>query len=423
MRAQRWLTTSVVVASMTLAAAACSSGTNASSGGGSQSLRVASVSTDRAGMAAVLKLFKKAHPDVKVSTSYADTDQYQSTLRTQLSSGTAPDVFFAWPGNGNPGAMEVLVPGGYLADLSDQPWVSKIPQGIKPVTQVKGKTYVLPLSFSGIGAIYNKNALADVGAQPPKTWDQVLALCDAAKKKGKVAFALGNQTPWVTQLVDYALVPTTVYAGHPDFDTRMKAGQSSFAGSGWKTAMDQYLQMNKRGCFSKDPLGTSFESSLKQVATGKAVADIQVTSILSQLKSEAPKGTQFGMFAVPATNDPAQTQMPGAAGGSYGVNAKADNKKLAMQLVRFMGTTKAVDAYAEATGNLPSIPNSQFQVDPALQTLVDYQKQGRTVPFMDQLWPNPKVQQVHFTGVQEIFSGKSTPTDVLNQMDQAYSSQ
>ncbi|WP_329260197.1 hypothetical protein OG417_23960 [Actinoallomurus sp. NBC_01490] len=29
---------------------------------------------------------------------------------------------------------------------------------------------------------------------------QTLALCDAAKAKGKVAFALGDQTDWVTQL-------------------------------------------------------------------------------------------------------------------------------------------------------------------------------------------------------------------------------
>jgi raffinose/stachyose/melibiose transport system substrate-binding protein len=39
---------------------------------------------------------------------------------------------------------------------------------------------------------------------------------------------------------------------------------------------------------------------------------------------------------------------------------------------------------------------------------------------MDQLWPNPKVQQAHFTGVQNLFAGKSDVAAVLKQMDQAY---
>ena len=408
----------LTLSAVTLGAAACSSGTGASSDDGS--LRVSAVATDRAGTEAVIKAFKQKNPGVEITTAYADTDQYQGTLRTQLSSGTAPDVFFAWPGNGNPGAIEVLAPTGYIADLSGRSWTSKIPSGIKPVTQVGGKTYIVPLTFVGIGALYNKKALDEVGAEIPTTWTQVLSFCDAAKDKGKVAFALGNQTDWVTQLVDYALVPTTVYASNPDFDQKMKAGSATFAGSGWKTAMDKYLEMNERGCFSKDPLGTSFETSVSQLAKGDAVAAVQVTSTLNQLKSEAPQGTEFGMFPVPATDSPDETRMPGAAGGAFALNAKAQNPDLASEFIDFLATPEAMNLYAEATGNLPGFPNDQHKADPALQPLVDFQKDGRTVPFMDQRWPNPKVQQAHFTGVQEMFAGDSDPAAVLKQMDAAY---
>jgi raffinose/stachyose/melibiose transport system substrate-binding protein len=407
------------IAAAAAVTAACSSGTGSSSGG-AKTLRVASVSTDRAGVEAVIKAFKQHNPDVEFTTSYADTEQYQGTLRTQLSSGTAPDVFFAWPGNGNPGAIEVLAPTDYIADLSARPWTSQVPAGIKPVTQVGGRTYVVPLSFVGIGALYSTKTMAQVGARPPDTWSRLLAFCDTAKAHGKVAFALGDQTDWVTQLVDYALVPTTVYAATKDFDQRMKAGTATFAGSGWLSAMNKYREMYKRGCFSKDPLGTSFETSLSQVAKGQAVAVIQVTSTLNQLKSEAPQGTEFGMFAVPATDDAAQTLMPGAAGGAYAMNAKTKNTGLATKFIDFMASPEAMNRYVSATGSLPAIPNTAFHADPALQPFIDYQKAGRTVPFMDQLWPNPKVQQAHFTGVQNMLAGKADPAKVLHEMDQAY---
>jgi raffinose/stachyose/melibiose transport system substrate-binding protein len=39
---------------------------------------------------------------------------------------------------------------------------------------------------------------------------------------------------------------------------------------------------------------------------------------------------------------------------------------------------------------------------------------------MDQLWPNSKVQQTMLSGLQEIFSGQSTPDKVLAAMDADY---
>lgn len=371
-------------------------------------------------MDAVVAAFKKANPGTDVNVTYADSDPYQSTLRTQLSSGTAPDVFFAWPGNGNPGAIAVLGPQGYLDDLSGQPWAKQIPQGIQSVTRIDGKTYILPVTYTGIGAIYNKKTLADVGKAEPTTWSQVLELCDAAKAKGKVAFALGDQTPWVTQMVDYALVATTVYAQNPDFNAQQAAGKAQFSGSGWKTAMDKYLEMNKRGCFSKDPLGTSVDEANRQVGQGDAVAAVQVLAVTGQIEGTAPAGTEFGMFPLPATDNPADTRMPGAAGGAYAVNAKSGKKALGEKFIDFMAEPQNMNLYASKDSAAPALPNDTFRPDPAFAPLLAYQKENKTVPFMDQLWPNPKVQQVHLSGVQDLLSGRADPDSVLKQMDSTY---
>ncbi|MGW9131810.1 ABC transporter substrate-binding protein [Streptomyces sp. NPDC055681] len=399
---------------------ACSSTASSSGGSSGATLRISSTASEKASLDAVVAAFEKANPDTKINVTYADTDPYQSTLRTQLSSGTAPDVFFAWPGNGNAGAIEVLAPGGYLADLSGQGWAKRVPDGVKSVTQVKGKTYVLPLTFTGIAAIYNKKALDETGKGEPKTWTDVLQLCDAAKEKGKVAFALGNQTPWVTQLIDYALVSSLVYAKDKGFDAQQKAGKVSFADSGWKTAMDKYLEMNKRGCFSKNPLGTSVDTANQQVGKGDAVASVQVLAVAGQIKDAAPAGTEFGTFALPATDNAADTRMPGAAGGAYAVNAKSGKTAAAEKFLDFLAEPENINLYATKGNAGPALPNDAFKPDPSFATLLSYQEQNKTVPFMDQLWPNAKVQQEHLSGVQELFSGKSTPKEVLGRMDSTY---
>ncbi|MEU6356599.1 extracellular solute-binding protein [Streptomyces sp. NPDC047072] len=409
-----------LVATTTAAAllAACSGGTkSASGGGGSKTLTLASV--DQGSVEDVVKAFEKANPGVKVRYTTSGADQYQQQIRTQLSSGTAPDVMSVWPGNGNPGATHVLAKPGYLRDLSDQPWAAKLPAAIKSVAQYDGKTYTAIFGQNGIGAVYNEQALKKAGLTPPDTWTKLLDFCKAAKAKGTPAFALGNQDNWVTQLVQYALVATTVYGPDRDFDQKMQAGQATFAKSAWATALDKYLTMEKTGCFQKNPLGTNYEMSQQLAATGKTLGIVQGNWVIALLKGKNPQGT-FTLKALPATDDPSQTLIPAAAGAGYGVNAKAKNPELALKFVNFVMSPEGMNLFVKKQGGLPSLPDTGYQVDPSLAELSTFITSNRTVPFMDQLWPNAKVQQTMLSGLQEIFSGQTTPEKLLGDMDDDY---
>ncbi|SCF06019.1 carbohydrate ABC transporter substrate-binding protein, CUT1 family [Micromonospora coriariae] len=406
-----------LLASMTALAvlAACSGGTNAESS--STTLTLASV--DQGSVEDVIKAFEAANPGVKVNFTTSGADQYQQQIRTQLASGTAPDVMSVWPGNGNPGATYVLAKPGYLLDLSDQPWAAKLPDAVKSVAQYEGKTYNAIFGLNGIGAVYNQQAMDKAGLTPPGTWTDLLAFCRAAAAKGTPAFALGIQDNWVTQLVLYGLVASTVYTKDPAFDTKMQAGQATFAGSPWKTALAKYLEMHQTGCFQKNPLGTSYEASQELAATGKTLGIVQGNWVIALLKGKNPNGT-FTLKALPATDEPATALMPAAAGAGYGINAKAKNKELALKFVTFVMSPEGMNLYVKKQGGLPSLADTGYAVDPSLTELSTFINDDRTVPFMDQLWPNAKVQQTMLSGLQEVFSGQSTPDKVLAAMDADY---
>jgi raffinose/stachyose/melibiose transport system substrate-binding protein len=409
----------VVLAVLSVIAAATTAAASAQSTGGG-SLRIYAISGDRIPMEAVLKVWKRQNPGVKVSITYADTSPYQSTLRTQLAAGTAADVFQVWPGNGNPGAIRVLAPYKFLADLSTQPFAKREPAGIRSVTHVKGKLYMVPPAYSGIGAIYNMETLTKLGVSAPTTWSEVLALCDKAKEADLAAYSLGNQDQWVTQLIPYALVSTLVYRTQPKFEAKLAAGEASFARSGWVTAENKYVEMNERGCFQEAPLSTNYTASLPIVAGGRAVAVVQGSWAFAPLREANSKAT-YKMFPFPATNNPAQTWMPGAANAGFAVNAKTRNP-LAMKFVRFVASPAFQNTFARTQGSLPAYPNSAFKVDAGLTRFVQFQKAGKTYPFPDQLWPNPKVQQAHLVGLQNIFAGRGTVLGMLRAMDRAYDS-
>lgn len=397
--------------------AGCSNDTGGGSGG--DTLTWATVTSDKSGAEAAAAAFEEK-TGIKVEVTASGVDEYQTTLRTQLSSGTAPDVFFVWAGDGNPMAMQVVSDAGLVADLSDMDFVSKIPEGFTSVSQNGGKTYTAPISSAGIGSAFNLTAMEANGWTIPTTWSDTLAFCAEAKAAGKTAFALAGGTPWNTQLISYALAPTLVYGPDPEFAQQMSDGEVTFADSAWVEVFDKYLEMQEAGCFQDNALGTVYEDALDMVAKGDAMASVQVNASLAAIRQGAPDGTEFTLAPLPATDDESETRMAAAMGAAYGINAKAKNMEGAKQLIEFLTSDEGQNVYNTPIAAIPALGSSSFEPDPALDSLTQYLADGKTDPFMDQLWPNAKVQQVHFEVLQQLLAGDIDSKGALAQMDAAY---
>ncbi|BDZ64769.1 ABC transporter substrate-binding protein [Agromyces mangrovi Wang et al. 2018] len=389
----------------------------------SGTLAIGAYATAKPALDPLIAEFEEANPGLTVTATYADNQPYQAAIRTQLSSGTAPDLFTVWPGNGNPGAMEVLAPTGYLLDLSTIDGLPALPDGLQSVTEVDGAQYVFPLTVAGIGGVYNEQAVDEAGATIPTTWEEVLEFCEAAKNDGRVAFSLGLQSLFVTQLINYSLVSTLVYAEDPDFEAQVADGETSFSDSAWSEAFEMYMEMDDAGCFTANPLGTTNDIAQGDVAIGRALATVTLTTTISQIEAQSPDGTTFGMFALPASDDPDATWMPAAAFDGFGINANAKNPAAAAAFLRFLAEPESMASYATVAGSLPSISTEAFELSPTLTSFDALWSDGRTYPFPDQLWPNPLVASAHKEGVQKVFGGQATIEDILAAMDAAYVTQ
>lgn len=416
----RYRVVATAVAGIAVAASLVACSNNPSGGGatGGGGISLAVVTSDKAGAEAVAEAFTE-QTGIDVTITSSDTDNYMSTLRTQLSSGTAPDVFFVWPGDGNPMAKQVVAEAGLVEDLSDMDFVEKIPEAYRVLSDYEGATYVAPVSSAGIGAAYNLTVMDELGLAVPETWTEVLALCADAKAAGKSAFALAGATPWNVQLIPYALTPTLVYGPDPDFAQQMSEGEVTFADSAWVDAFDKYIEMNDAGCFQDNALGTAYEGALDLVAKGEALASVQVNASVGAIRQTAPDGTEFILEPLPANDDPASTRMAAAMGAGYAINVDTKNGDQARQFIEFITSPEGQALYADAIAGIPAL-DPEYEVDEALAPLMTFMAEGKTDPFMDQLWPNANVQQVHLEAGQQLLAGEITPAEALERMDAAY---
>jgi raffinose/stachyose/melibiose transport system substrate-binding protein len=418
---------SAVLALMAATVVACGSGTqdSASSSQGAQdggvTLTLTSITDAKVGWAPLIAAYKKVAPNVTIRASYAPTDQLQTALRAQLGAGNAPDLFAAWPGNGSAMSIQQLAPAGLVADISDQGWIKQVPEGLQPLLGANGKTYMWSSCVAPIGVIYNKRVFRQAGiGEPPKTWDELLADADKIKQAGKVPFAVGNQTPWITQLLPYAIAPSTAFADDPNLAQDMLDKKKSFENSGWHTVFERYLELYKRGLFNKSPNGTTYEQTQQLVGSGKAAMAVQVIATMPPFLAAAKDKADLGTFPFPAAQSADQLQIP--AGVCAGLAASANGKHVAeaKKFLDWIGRPENMATFAKATFSIPLVGADTADVDPVLKPFTPFLASNRTVPFMDQQWPNAKVQPAHFAGIQELVAGKTDVPGLLKQLDEAY---
>lgn len=380
-------------------------------------LTLASISSDQDPVKAVIAEYTKQHPNVTINATFAPIDQYNVVLRTQLASGTGPDVMFVYAGGyGNPMSKGTLVDAGYLADLSEQAWVKDVPRGDRSSVAVKNKTYILPINKLLIGLWYNKKIFQDNGLKPPRTWDELLGACASLSKAGIIPLALGNQTPFVTQLFPHGLTATTVYSKNPGFDLDISSGKTSFAESaGYKEALQKYLDLDKRGCFNKFPNGTPYEEVVQMMATGKAAMAVQTSGLALQVARYGMPSSQLGFIPVPLA-DPGKTWIFASIISSYGVNAKSKNLAAAKDFIKFLSDPNSLNIYLN--GRVPAIPYPQIKVDPVFSEMLSVIRYGQSAP-VGVFWPNAKVQEVYLKGIQQLFAGQTTIEQLLAEMDKA----
>lgn len=403
-----------------LALSACASG--GSGEADSESLRIYWATNDKAGIDAVVELYKAENPDVDVKVDYGSNEQYQSSLRTQLQAGTAADVFYAWPGNGNPGAIDGLAPEGLLADLSEREWVDKLPEDIAPYTQVDGKTYLFSPLISAFAGSYNQTAIDDAGLEIPTSFPEVLKFCTDAADKGKVAYAYGAQTPWNNQSILYATIPTLSKTMEPTLKEDIASGDMTFSESAaWHAALEQVLEMKDAGCFQDQFSGTSFENAMALVAEGSAFGIVGHSSLVGALAGQNASA-EYTLAPFPGGEEASDTVLAAAAAAGPAVNAKSEVPDLAMEFVDFLASPDGLNAYAESIGGvIPSLPDTGFSLeDPNLKVIADNVEKGNTYAYLDQDWPNAAVQQALQTGVQALVAEQSTIDEVLVGMDSAF---
>jgi multiple sugar transport system substrate-binding protein len=284
-----------------------------------------------------------------VGVPFADTTNYQTTVRAALGTDSAPDLYTWWSGY----RMEDIVKAGAAADLTAV-WDKYIAsgeysQGVANAFAFDGKVYAVPSLTANWVIHYNKKLFEENGWTPPTTWDEFIALNDAMVEKGITPMATTIDGRWPAFIMFEELLARS--AG-PDFYNKLVQGEANYTDPEVVAAMTIWKEMIDKGYFT-DPgisLGTA-DNAILPLFQGGEVAMIPLGDWYSATLVGAgmEPGVDYDAFIMPNQNPDLPASLFFEAGPLL-VGENSPNKEDAIKVADWWMSVAAQDKWSELAG-------------------------------------------------------------------------
>jgi raffinose/stachyose/melibiose transport system substrate-binding protein len=301
-----------------------------------------------ADIAQINSAFEAKYPGVKIDYKYVANANYPVYLNTRFAAGSAEDVVMT-----DETDLQNWATQGYLQDLGDQPWVSRLAAPVIPATQVNGKTYSFVQQNIPIGMFANLDLLSKAGITAvPRTFADLVADLKTLKAKGLGGLQVPNKVGWgsehLIQFIGINQMDTN------KFDAGYIAGTDSYAKS-WTQSLDMAKSLVADGFIDGKAMnGTDeFSTAQDEFAAGKYAFTVDGAWNLSKYKKDAK--FKFTMNAFPGGSDAAGLKAETYLGSGWAINAKTKNLDAAKAYVDWMTQKDQLTGYLTAESAFSTI--------------------------------------------------------------------
>ncbi|MDR6951538.1 multiple sugar transport system substrate-binding protein [Ancylobacter sp. 3268] len=375
------------------------------------------INTDRSGAgqkAAMNKIaadFEAANPGVKVTVNYSDVESYKTSIRNFLVA-SPPDVAFWFTG----ARMRAFTKRDLFEDISGFYAKNGLDPSMAPFLPAVtdgGKQYMMPTNFNTWGFFYNKDVFAKLGVEPPKTWNELMAIAEKAKAAGIVPFTIGTRDLWANALwFDYL----TKRINGLDFYMGLMDGKESYTDPRMTKVFDTWRVPIEKGYFLDNASSYGWQEAIPFLSQGKAAMYLLGPYVLTSLPEDARKN--IGFFPFP-TVDPSVPNFEQVSINGVGIPKGAKNKELALKFLAFLAQKENLLAFAKGGSVVPA--RVDIEIDPNDFASVQMQ-QVRNSSGSSQFYDrdtDPDMAQTGMKGFQEFLAKPDRQEAILQRLDAA----
>jgi raffinose/stachyose/melibiose transport system substrate-binding protein len=317
---------------------------------------------------AQVKRFDDANSGSKIKTTEFQNDAFKAKIKTAIGAGQGPTLIWGWGGGG----LKAYVDANQVEDLTS--WFgsnadlknSIFPSAFGAAT-VGGKIYAMPVeTVTPIVLFYDKRSFEKIGAEPPKSWGDIMDLVPKFNAKGIAPFSLGGQSRWTNMMWLEFLFDRI--GGSEVFQNIYEGKKDGWSDPSALKALDEMQKLIKANGFIKGFSSITADSNADQALlyTGKAAMMLHGAWTYGNMKSSGGDfvtGGHLGYMNFPPVDggkgDPSDTV--GNPGQYLSISSKAsqaDKDNAKKFLLNNTLDDASVDAWVKS-GNIAVAKNSK----------------------------------------------------------------
>ncbi len=299
------------------------SATDTEDGALSGSIVVASNRTDiEDTLVAYAEEFMELHPGTTVE--FETIKEYDDVIGTRVAGGEAPDIFYA------PDTVNQSTYANYFLPIDDLKFTADDILFYENGRGEDGNLYVLPLTVSYCGMIYNKQAFKQAGVtEIPKTVEDFYTACDALQAAGI--------TPVGTAFKDIWPIYAWCGWGEVTLTSGDNRGENKYVEQ--DTIYDETMinsisiirELQKKGQLEEDIMSANWDQFKLDLAQGKVAMHYSENWLPAQIVELGANQEDIGMFPFPGA-----ANIKAGAGKQWGISKDTESPELAKEFLTYM---------------------------------------------------------------------------------------
>mgnify|MGYP002576556063 CR=1 FL=1 len=250
--------------------------------------------------------------------------EYDDVIPTRIAGGEAPDIFYS---------VEPMSPttyADYFLPIDDLPFTADDILFYDNGRGTDGNLYVLPLTVTYCGMIYNKQAFAQAGIESvPKTVEEFYAVCDQLKEAGITPVGTAFKDIWPIFAWD-GFTEVNLTAGDARGKTKYLT-QDELYDETMVNSMGIMRELYKKGELEPDIMSANWDQFKLDLAQGKVAMHYSETWLPAQFVELGANQEDIGMFPFPGAKN-----IKAGAGKQWGISKDTESPELAKAFLTYM---------------------------------------------------------------------------------------
>ena len=322
--------------------------------------------------------FNSTHDDIRLTIS--SPNDAMTVLKTRFVREDYPDIL----GIGGDINYSYFIDSDILADVSDYEGLSQINPAYVEILEglefvPTDGTYGVPYVANAAGVLYNRAMFKEHGWEIPKTWEELMTLCEEIQKEGILPFYFGFKdtwtclAPWNSLAVD--LAPA-------DVCKQVNAGNATFSEE-YREVAEKMLELIKYG--EEGPFAYGYNDACTAFANGQSAMFAIGSYAIPQIKSVNPD-MDIDSFVMPGSSDADGNTLNSGVDLMFAVTEECENKEAAYEVIDFLLADENVQAYLDDQNAVPC-KTGDFTLAPNLDGMKSYIESGNMTDYQDHYYP------------------------------------